>query len=195
MPYSKTITQVWTACKTCGKDFLVKRAHYGRVLNCSKACGYAHRKAGSSVTLTCFKCGTSFTTRPSARRDHEYAFCSDACSLGMQRKPQSDWLVGVDGYVYRSGRMGKLLQHRIEMERHLGRPLLDHENVHHINGDKSDNRIENLELWSHHQPKGQRLGDKLEAAKNLLEENGYVVLDPSSGMIGRPFTWCYTPTQ
>lgn len=56
--------------------------------------------------------------------------------------------------------------------RHLGRPLLDEENVHHRNGDRLDNRLANLELWSTTQPKGQRVVDKLAWARELLRTYG-----------------------
>ena len=66
------------------------------------------------------------------------------------------WTINKVGYIASRG----VLQHRFVMEQHLGRRLLLKENVHHINGQRDDNRIENLELWSTSQPPGQRINDK-----------------------------------
>ena len=77
------------------------------------------------------------------------------------------------GYVLlRVGDVGErryVKEHRLVMEQHLLRPLLKHENVHHRNGVRDDNRLENLELWSRTQPCGQRIPDKVEWAIEILQ--------------------------
>ncbi len=79
-----------------------------------------------------------------------------------------EWRLSSEGYVIRHIGGRTELQHRRAMEQQLGRELFPDETVHHKNGNRADNRIENLELWSKSQPAGQRVEDKLAWAREMI---------------------------
>jgi hypothetical protein len=90
-------------------------------------------------------------------------------SCGCHRKKNGK--KNKQGYnlIYSRSDKKYVMEHRYVYEKHYGIILTPNQNIHHINGDRLDNRIENLELWDTSQPSGQRVEDKIVFYKQLVE--------------------------
>lgn len=153
-----------TTCNGCGKSMLVYKHRFdsGRGRNCSKECQFKSQER--KILKKCAICEKDLILQKSRSKNKRH-YCSKPCRLeGMrrfdskriidtikQRKRIDKLLLGkrgksisYDGYYWFSNK--KI--HRHIMEQHIGRKLLPTEIVHHINGDKLDNRIENLQIVS-----------------------------------------------
>lgn len=153
------------ACDYCGEQYrpktLVQRFCSVR---CASTDTQRKRFGSPRGPRSCFKCGREFTPRAGVVG----RFCSNECRLsGSKGADAPGWRGGrsqmATGYVviYRpdhpnATRYGYVLEHRLVMEQVIGRPLERHETVHHINGDRSDNRPENLQLRQGRHGRGAR---------------------------------------
>lgn len=122
------------------------------------------------------KCKIEYCDRPAA---WEGSLCRGHLSQrarGQELKPLKQIASKGSGHIDDEGYRricinGKRMkEHRYVMEQHLGRALYPDENIHHINGDRADNRLENLEIWNISQPPGQRVDDKVEYALEILSK-------------------------
>ena len=81
----------------------------------------------------------------------------------------------IRGHPNCTSKTGRIFEHTFVMSNHIGRPLRKGESVHHKNGIRNDNRIENLELWDKSQPAGQRVEDKISWCVEYLKFHKYDV--------------------
>jgi hypothetical protein len=151
-------------CKRCGKSL-------AGMPNRQVYCSYECRRG----TATCEECGKDFLpSKKSAGR-----FCSTECfyesaaPTGTVNDFGNGYKIvkvpkGTPGAkVNKSTQARWMLEHRYVMQQKLGRPIENHEHVHHLNGIRDDNRPENLELWGKSHPFGIR---QIDVIKNSILE-------------------------
>jgi len=127
-------------------------------------------------TKECPVCKNRFETRYArqiccgrscARTQDNARFGNGNWKGGRNKINSGYWKVLAKGHPA-ADKNGYVLEHRIVMEAKLGRYLLSQERVHHKNGNREDNRPENLELWvltggAKKDPPGQRMEDLLQS--------------------------------
>jgi hypothetical protein len=129
---------------TCGKKFFpTPRGKGKKAYFCSRICAFIPRRgSGYREKKTCLSCKKEFVVRTrSGSRRRQY--CSQVCFYERNNGKTKSTKSSKYKKVYVVGK-GNIWEHRHILEQNLGRPLKGWEIVHHINGNPSDNRIDNL---------------------------------------------------
>jgi hypothetical protein len=149
------------ACSKCSKEFEPSSRHRKcptcrgqerprhKCLNCDRIIRYDYKRCLKCAQFGC----NNGNWRGGKTIDHKgYVFV---------RKIDHPRAKHNNGYVF---------EHILVMETMLGRYLIKGENIHHINGIKSDNDPENLELWTSFHPPGLRVSDLIDWSKEILKK-------------------------
>lgn len=156
--YAKSIkpkNAILVKCEVCGKEFLRAPSVIKGHILCSKECFVEFQR--KTIHVKCDYCGKELTRSPSLL--HEHNFCNPQCigkwnSKNRLREKAANYRTGTttrNGYILELKNDERysgthISQHRLVMEKHLGRNLSKDEVVHHIDKNKSNNNIENLML-------------------------------------------------
>lgn len=165
-------SKIKSTCITCAKDFF-----YGAKYKYCSACQYHRNKKENPGNhekqrlRAAEKYNEKTRLKKGLPKDHDF-----------KKAPKGEGYVNIKGYRrfwkkdLETGQYISKYEHHMVMSAYLGRDLLSNERVHHRNGIRDDNRIENLELWDIGQPPGQRVEDKVRYYIEFLTLHGYKVI-------------------
>lgn len=128
----------------------------------SNTCKLCRKKRYQNKQCICLDCGIK-VHRGSAR-------CKICAMKGSRNHAwKGGKCISSTGYILLSHNSKMIYEHRKVMEDFLGRSLLPEENVHHKDGNRANNHLSNLELWTTKQPAGQRVEDKISFCLEILK--------------------------